>query len=302
MDAVRRQTYIVNPLAAQRGRYRSRSLVSRLQQAAPRAEILVSAGPGDARRLAEARRDAPDRVVVAVGGDGTVHEVGGGLVGGSAAFGVLPAGSGNDFAAMVRVPDAIEQAPSFFADIAIRTCDVGAIRCIGDDGQIHEDVVLNSVGLGFEGRVAARAQRLGRIPGHLRYLLSVLLELPGFRSPSMDILMDDEAIETRQFLIAVGNGRRSGGGFVLNPQARVDDGWLDVCRADALPVHRLLRILPSVFNGRHGNHQGIHLSRCRRLELSADQLQAVHVDGEMLSLSARRVSIKILPGALPLAG
>ena len=302
MEAARRQTYIVNPLAAQRGRYRSRSLVARLRRAAPLAEILVSAGPGDARRLAAERRDGPDRVVVAVGGDGTVHEVGSGLVGGSASFGVLPAGSGNDFASMIRVPETLEQAPEFFANISIRVCDVGAICTIDEDGEVREDMVLNSVGLGFEGRVAARAQRLGRVPGRLRYLLAVLLELPGFRPPAMQIRMDDDEIQAPQFLIAVGNGCRSGGGFVLNPQAQIDDGWLDVCRADALPLYRLLRILPSVFHGEHGDYDGIHQSRCRRFELAIDTPQAVHVDGEILSLNACQVSLKLLPDALRLAG
>lgn len=299
---MRSQTYILNPRAGRRGRHRCRLLTEYLRRTAPRAEVLQTVTSGEAGQLAAARRDDAGRVVIAVGGDGTVHEVGCGLVGGAAALGVLPVGSGNDFASMVQVPAAVEQAPDFFDRVPLRRCDVGRVEWGDADGVTDQAHFLNSLGLAFEGRVAARARRFGWVPGRLRYLCALLAELPGFRAPQLEMTFADQDVATRQFLVAIGNGRRAGGGFLLNPCAELDDGLLDVCRADALPLYRLLGILPSVFRGHHGRHAGVHQARCRELQLRASPSTTLHADGEILSDSLVHLRVCVVPGALLLAG
>lgn len=300
--SARTQTYILNPIAGRRGRAHRDALIQDLRRAAPAAEILQTRARGEAQALARARRDQPDRVVIAVGGDGTVHEVASGLVGGSAALGVLPTGSGNDFASMLAVPADIGTAPDFFAAQPVRACDAGAVEWVDAEGQSGLACFINSLGLGFEGAAAARAERLARVPGFLRYLLAVVLELPGYRCSRMRLELDSSRLEQRQFLLALGNGRRAGGGFVLNPGASIDDGWLDVCRADDLPLHRLLYILPSVFDGGHVGHAGVHTARCRILHVHCDPPTPVHADGEILTRAASSLSARILPGSLRVAG
>ncbi|TVS10163.1 MAG: hypothetical protein EA419_11340 [Wenzhouxiangella sp.] len=252
--------------------------------------------------MAAARRGQGNRVVVAVGGDGTVHEVGSGLVGGAAALGVLPVGSGNDFASMVAVPTGVQWASTFFASAPIRACDAGVAEWTNADGGVGRATFINSLGLGFEGAVAARAEALARLRGPWRYLLAVAIELPGYRAPCMRLDIEGRRFEGRQLLLAIGNGRRAGGGFLLNPRARIDDGWLDICRADDLPLHRLLGILPSVFRGTHGRHAGIHHQRCRQLTLASAAPTAVHLDGEVVTRSAVELVVTIQPGQLRVAG
>jgi len=298
----RRQTYILNPVAGRRGRRHQRALLETLAAAGPGVEVLRTGKRGEAEALARARRDDGDRVVIAVGGDGTVHEVASGLVGGAAALGVLPVGSGNDFASMVAVPESSGQALDFFARQPIRACDVGSVEWIDADGRRGQRWFVNGLGLGFEGMAAARAERLARVPGFLRYLLAVALELPAYRAPLMQLELDGVRSEGRQFLLAVGNGRRAGGGFLLNPDACIDDGWLNVCRVDDMPLHRLLRILPSVFRGGHVAYAGIHTAHCARLELDCQPATAAHADGEILTLGAVRLSVRLVPGGLRLAG
>ena len=299
---VRSQTYILNPIAGRRRQRRREALIECLRRAASDAEILETGARGEAQALARGRRDDPDRVVIAVGGDGTVHEVGGGLIGAAAAFGVLPTGSGNDFASMIATPADADDAPAFFANHPLRHCDAGLVEWVDDRGRSGRAAFINSLGLGIEGAIAGRAESLSRIPGFLRYLLAVSLELPGYRPPRLKLEQDGERIEQRQLLLSVGNGRRAGGGFLLHPNARIDDGWLELCRADVLPLHRLLRILPSVFRGRHGRFDGIHAGRCRSLRVSSDPPTPLHADGEMLSLAAVEVSASLSPGGLRLVG
>lgn len=302
MASGRRQTYILNPVAGRRGRRHQAALLETLATAGDNVEVLRTGQRGEAETLARARRDDGDRVVIAVGGDGTVHEVASGLVGGAAAMGVLPVGSGNDFASMVAVPESPQRAPEFFARQSIRACDVGSVEWMDAHGHGGQRWFINSLGLAFEGAAAERAERLARVPGFLRYLLAVALELPAYRAPLMQLELDGVRLEARQFLLAVGNGRRAGGGFVLNPDACIDDGWLDVCRADDLPLHRLLRILPSVFRGGHVAYAGVHTARCKRLEIECQPATAVHADGEILTLGAVRLSVRVVPGGLRLAG
>ena len=298
----RSQTYILNPIAGRRGQRRREALIECLRRAAPDAEILQTGARGEAEALARARREDPGRVVIAVGGDGTVHEVGSGLIGAAAAFGVLPTGSGNDFASMIATPADADDAPAFFASRPVRHCDAGLVEWVDDRGRSGRAAFINSLGLGIEGAIAGRAERLSRIPGFLRYLLAVSLELPGYRPPRLKLEQDGERIEQRQLLLSVGNGRRAGGGFLLHPDARIDDGWLELCRADVLPLHRLLRILPSVLSGRHLRFDGIHVGRCRSLRVSSDPPTPVHADGEMLSRAAVDVTVSVTPSGLRLVG
>lgn len=221
-DAPRRLTYIINPAAG--GRSCSR-LIGALGRVAPHAEILVSAARGKAAELARARRDDPGRVIVAVGGDGTVHEVGGALVGAAAALGVLPAGTGNDFAAQLAVPERIEQSGEFFDQQPIRRCDAGRIEWLD-----------------------------------------------------------------------------AGGGFLLHPQACIDDGLLDLCRADRLSIRRQLRILPRLFDGSHAACSGVHVGRCTSLKITSDPPSPIHADGEILTEAAVEIKIGILAAGLRVAG
>lgn len=296
------QTYILNPNAGRRGRRQRNRLIERLHRAAPEAEILQTTRRGEAEILARARCDDPTRVVIAVGGDGTVHEVGSALVGAAAALGVLPTGSGNDFASMVRVPEDMDRAAEFFASQPIRRCDAGRVEWVNADGSRGTAAFINGLGLGFEGAVAARAETLSRVPGLLRYLLAVASELPGYRSAQMTLGCESDHWDARQFLVAVGNGRRAGGGFLLNPEAVIDDGWLDLCRADDLPLHRLLRILPRVFTGGHLGCEGVHAGRCRRLHVTSVPPTPVHADGEVLTRDAVELTVSIAAASLRLVG
>ncbi len=263
---------------------------------------MLTSAPGDAERFARERSMEADRVVVAIGGDGTVHEVARGLVGGRAAMAVLPQGSGNDFARMIRSPLGIEQALAWWSAAAPRGCDVGQVRLQTRSGRLVESHFINSLGIGFEADVAARAGRARVFRGFSRYLIAALIHLTRFRAPHMSLRWNDQHWSGPQFLIALGNGRSAGGGFLLTPEAEIDDGLLDLCRADDLPLHRLLRILPSVMRGTHARFDGVHSDRLARISIDCPEGCGLHADGEGLASDAIRIEVSLLPGALRLLG
>jgi YegS/Rv2252/BmrU family lipid kinase len=298
----RRFSYLINPVAGGHRDRRDHPLVESLRTRQPGAEVLLSSAPGDARRLAHERAMDADTVVVAVGGDGTVHEVAEGLVGGRAAMAVLPWGSGNDFARMLDSPSQLDAALAWWAQAEPRPCDVGQVRLATRSGRHVQAHFINSLGIGFEADVALRAGRARLLRGFSRYLIAALIHLLYFRPPRMHLRYNDKVIDAPQFLIALGNGRSAGGGFLLTPEARIDDGLLDLCRADDLPLHRLLRILPSVLRGRHGRFDGVHSDRLQSISIDCPEGCGLHADGEHLACDAIRIEVSVLPGALQLVG
>jgi YegS/Rv2252/BmrU family lipid kinase len=295
-------SFIVNPVSGNRRRRRDQNFIERRVRACPNAEWLPTQQPGDARALARARRMRPDRVVVAVGGDGTVHDVARGLIGGRALLGVLPLGSGNDFARMLEHPRRAAEMLDWLCAAEPRLFDVGRIRLTETQGSTTEHHFINSLGIGFEAEVAQRASRVRWLRGVARYLVAAVLELPGYRAPLMALSFNDQQLEQRQFLVALGNGRWAGGGFQLSPKARIDDGLLELTRADDLPLWRLLTILPRVFSGSHLDCRGIHADRVERIRIDCPEGCRVHGDGEILARRATSIDITVLPGALRVLG
>ena len=305
-------TFVLNPVAGgYRGR-REHPLLARIQAMAPDAECLVTSREGDAQTLAHERAGDANRVVVAVGGDGTVHEVACGLVSGQlvseqlvsapAAMAVLPLGSGNDFARMLHSPPSLEAALPWWANARTRRCDIGQVRITTQSGKVINSHFINSLGIGFEADVAERAGRARYLKGFSRYLFAALVHLFRFRAPAMTLRWNDQTTTSRQFLIALGNGRCAGGGFMLTPEAEIDDGQLEMCRADDLPIYRLLRILPSVMRGNHTRFQGVHADQLNRISIECPGGCGLHADGESLARNATRIEVSVLPGALRLLG
>jgi len=291
-------SFIVNPVAGGRA-HRSRGrLLDDLGSRFPAAECLLTSARGEAEALARQRSQLADHVVVAVGGDGTVSEVARGLVGGSAAMAVLPFGSGNDFARMLGVPRQYDRALERLARARPAVCDVGQVRVEHGDGEATQHHFVNSLGLGFEALVADSAARARVFKGFWRYLAAALRHLPFYRSPTMTLRYGEAVISEPQFLVALGNGRWAGGGFMLTPRAELDDGWLELTRADALPLWRLLTILPRVFSGRHLGCRGVHADRVRAIGIDCPEGCMIHADGEVIARSARRVEVTLLPAAL----
>ena len=290
---------IANPHA---NRGRCAALLPRLTNTLTRLgipfDLSLTEAPGQATELA--RQAALDgyRRVVAVGGDGTCHEVVNGLfaagVEETPRLGVIPTGSGNDFAHALGVPSDVEGACAVLKEGAPCPVDLGRVTVDG-----HSRLFANNVGLGFDGEVVVDLQKARRLRGFLMYLWSVFRVIAYGRWPyQMTVEMGGTTFTQAVTLITVANGTRSGGGFLLTPSARVDDGRLDVCYADGLSKGGVLGLLPRTLNGSHVTHPAVTMATARRLRVTVPQGAPAHIDGEVLCEAGREFTFEVLPGRL----
>ena len=280
--------FIVNPVA---GRGRSLKAMEAagevLDQTGHTYHIHRSSRPREATSLAAQAAGEGMDLVVAVGGDGTVCEVGRGLIRTNTALGVIPAGTGNDYCRCLGIP----QDPTEAAKLLL----TGRARPV--DAMRAGDVVgLNISSVGFDVEVVRRSRRFLWL-GKLSYVAGVFSALLSFKGISLELDMDGERREGAYFLLAAGKGTDYGGGMRVLPNARVDSGMLDVCLVEPAGLWTVLRFLPSFIKGRHVGNKIVHMGRVRRVEIISPGAMTLNVDGEIVQ-AGERVVLEVLPRAL----
>lgn len=295
-----RFTFILNPIAGKGSGRRIRDNVDRiLKQRTSDFELLETRGPGDATEIA---RHSSSPIVVAVGGDGTIHEVANGIIGSQKVLGVIPVGSGNDFIKSVGVPKDLSQSISTILLGKTTTIDVGRVEveAHGSNQQSNSSAsfFVNGLGIGFDAAVAEQSRHVSIVSGSLVYLVAVLQTLGRYRSPQFFISIDGKESTSRNLLIALGNGKCAGGGFYLTPDAKVDDGILDICLIKELSTLGILRLMPRVLKGKHREEPCVRFEKGQHISITASSRVSVHSDGEILSADITRLQIDVVPKAL----
>jgi len=270
--------------------------------------------PGEAIELATRACEEGYDVIAAAGGDGTAQEVINGLLAsqggrssqetGGATLGLIPTGSGNDFAWMMGVAPGARRTRDLAAiQVAVqkilagktRVIDLGRV-CDGSDRCRYFD---NSVGIGFEGIVTIESRRITWVRGFLMYTLAVLKTmLWHYRAPHTVVELDDERIERPLMMISIANGRRAGGGFYVAPQAVIDDGLLDICIVEQVSRLEMLQLILLFMNGTQATNPHVKMARAQRVTVRCDKGHAVHADGEIVATSAALLAMEILPHKL----
>ena len=264
--------------------------------------IVRTTHPGHATEAARDALLAGERYLVAVGGDGTVHEVVNGMIqdgrpiAPDAVLGVVAAGSGCDFVRSFGLPGDAAQAARHLAGDRVRAIDVGSVTCYdGDCEKTRYFVNIAEAGLG--GAVVARAAGLGRFLGVARYASGFWLTLPGFRPATVRLDADGQAFAWRAFNVVVANCRFYGGGMQISPKSDPGDCLLDVLVMTG-PKSDAFTTLPKVYRGTHLPHRDIAKLRAGRILLDADRPFPVEADGEMLGTTP--ASFGIIPGVIRL--
>jgi YegS/Rv2252/BmrU family lipid kinase len=286
--------FIVNP-AARHGETRKLvPLLERTREGMTEAQIKISAGPRHAFDLARTAQGFSS--IVAVGGDGTAHEVLNGVMehesASRPAFGVVPTGSGNDLAHTLGMSDDLTTAIGQLASGGRVKMDVGTCNGMWFGG---------SVSMGLDARVTVKAVELKTttgLSGLSLYLKSLMYVLRNqYHSHLITVQFDDEEpFETDALIVAVTNGPTYGGGFRITPDSVYDDGLLDVCRIDSIPKAEAFMRLPFVIVGKHTKMRPVHMRRAKRVTVVSEEQLEGQVDGEVMLSSA--YDIGILPQAL----
>lgn len=289
----------INPSAGRGKAKRRLPAISRLlAESGVAVECIASSARGDIeRRIAEAA-DAGHRRIIVAGGDGTIHEAVNGILQSDVPieFGVIPTGTGNDFAGACSIPLHWEHAAALLADRLVS----GAPAVPIDVGRCNGRYFANGAGLGFDATVAAIAARIRWPIGDLVYLVALMRALRGrIETPRLELRFDDRKLEGPVTIAAFCNGPRVGGMFHIAPDAQNNDGVLDLVYAAAVSRPRVLWLLPKLMRGRHLDEPEVNRYALRSCTVVADTPLVAHLDGEIQPPQSR-FEIELLPAAVGL--
>ena len=258
--------------------------------------------PGHAIELAKQAGEEGYDLVVALGGDGTVHEVVNGLMQIDAAhrpaLGVVPIGSGNDFGYINKIPTSPNKAMALALNGEPSRIDLGLMT----DENGRQEYIDNTLGIGLDAIVTIRSHRLPIVRGFMMYLTAVIQTIFLNSKPmKMKIKSEDKEWDKEVFMLVLANGPREGGGFTMTPNARPDDGVLDYMIADNISRLMQFRMIPEFMNGTQERFDEVEIGQFKKISLSSEQPLYIHIDGEIYTSfgsNLRGLSVEIVPNAL----
>jgi YegS/Rv2252/BmrU family lipid kinase len=258
--------------------------------------------PGHAVELAYQAACDGFELVIALGGDGTVHEVINGLMrvpeNQRPKLGIVPVGTGNDFAGTLGIPKQPDVALRHILEGTSQPIDIGMI----EDLHGRREFWNNTIGIGFDAAINYRSRRITLFHGFLIYFLALLQTiLLNFTPFNIKAKIDGREWNDRLLMLTVANGRREGGGFILAPNALQNDGLLDFCAVNTVSRPVMLYTIPFFLKGQQERLKYVHMGQFKQLELSSDSPLIVHSDGEIfagLGSTVQQLKIQIIPSAL----
>jgi diacylglycerol kinase (ATP) len=296
-----RETFfaIVNPAA---GGGRSAKLagpaIARVRERGLRVDVIASTGPGQAVDLAREAFNQGYRRFIAVGGDGTAHEILNGVFahGGAStriSLGLLPLGTGNSFLRDFAQQNGSEAALQ--ALLENRTRPVDLLRLMHSRGEIY---AFNLFSMGFTADVAALTNRHFKPLGPVGYLLGVFVRVAQLHRRAFPLRCDDDKDwdERRCLFLTFNNSKYTGGSMLIAPQSDPTDGLIEFVRWGPIGRMGLLRMLPKLYDGTHIQHPLASRRAVHHVEFNLPSPIDVMIDGEIAKLEVR--SLDIIPGAV----
>jgi diacylglycerol kinase (ATP) len=289
---------IVNPAA---GGGRSAKLAGtelrRLKAKGLRVDAIASMAPGHAVQLAREAYDQGYRRFLAVGGDGTAHEIINGIFSREGQterveLGFLPLGTGNSFLRDFTDKGAESSVEALLAG---RKRRVDVLRLRHASGTIYS---FNLISVGFTADVGALANRRFKSFGHLGYLLGVFVRVVQLKRRAFKLRCDDNAAwdERRCLFLTFNNSKFTGGTMMIAPTADPSSGYIEFVRWGPIGRLGLLKMLPRLYDGTHTQHPLSETRRVKRVEFSLDAPVDVMIDGEIVTVNLQ--TLDILPGAM----
>ena len=293
----KRWFFIVNSTAG-RGRTGKKisKLVTSINEHKLDFEIELTKAPQHAIQLAKDAINKGFHNIISVGGDGTLNEVVNGvMLSGKAEevnVGIIPEGGGNDFATSLNLSSNINKAVNTLQKFNVKKIDVG---------KIEDRYFINALGMGFDARAAQISNKIKHLNGLPRYLLAVIKALVALKPFEAEVKLDNYTYNSPFLLIAIGNGKYIGGGFLLTPEAIVDDGFLDICFIKTITRRRILSLLPSAIKGKHLKEPEVDLKQSKTIEVITKTPLPFYTDGELPELKdPLHFKIELLPKKLNL--
>jgi YegS/Rv2252/BmrU family lipid kinase len=260
-------------------------------------ETLFSERPGHLIELARSAADGGATLVVAVGGDGTLNEVVNGIAGRGVDLAVIPLGTGMDFGRTYGIPTKFEDAVRVALEGTPRTIDAGRVAYRTWGGDDAERWFANVGSVGMSGAVAQRANGMSKaLGGKLTFFYALTRVFFEWENTEVTVTFDGGERRGRMHDVIVANGVWHGGGMMLAPDARPDDGAFDVVLIGDVSKVDFVTTAPKLYKGKHVGHPKIEIIRTRRVQVDAAEHLPIEVEGEQVGTTP--AAFEVVPGAL----
>ena len=289
--------FIINPEAGKGKEYKTYQKIKPfISSNSIPSTVFQTNAPRHAIEIAKKSSEKFDRIII-VSGDGTLNEVINGLdLGKNILCGLLPVGSGNDFARSLTLSKDIYKLLNVYysENPPFIRSNIGNVEVQSDNNKnILSTRFINSLGIGFDAHVAYLNQNSKVLSGTASYIVAIIKALVDFKSVKFSGTIDEQNISSESLFIAVGNGKTIGGGLYLTPDALLDDNLLDLSTVDKISRITLLRLLPLALINRLASRPELNMYKFKQATINLDTPYFVHTDGEIISSTANKVMVSI---------
>lgn len=270
--------FIINPIA---GKNRKKDITPIIKNKMDNTDyeyiIVHTKNIDDARIMTKQYLEDKYGIIVGVGGDGTIREVASGIKEmDRGILGIIPMGTGNDLARTLDIP--------LKPNEALEKIIKGKIKKI-NMGKVESNIFLNVASIGFDAEIVKNTRIFkGIFKGKLAYTMGILRTLLIFKSKNVSIEYNNIKRNEKILLMAVANGNYYGGGMKITPEAKIDDGQLDICIIKDISRLKLLFLFPSVYNGKHGKYKKyVEFIRVESLKVYLEKEAFLNIDGDIIN-------------------
>jgi YegS/Rv2252/BmrU family lipid kinase len=297
-SATEHAVFLVNP-ASDNGKTGKRwpELARRASALGLNGEALFSERPGHLIELAQQAVDSGAKLVIAVGGDGTLNEVVNGIAGRDVDLATIPLGTGMDFVRTYGIPTRFDDAVRVALLGRTRTIDAGRVRFQTWAGEPAERWFANVGSVGMSGAVAQRANGMSKaLGGKVTFFYALTRVFLEWDNTEVTVRAGDTERRGRMHDVIVANGKWHGGGMKLAPDAAPDDGLFEVVLIGDVSKVDFLTTAPKIYKGAHVRHPKVEVLRAASVEVDAPETLPIELDGEQVGTTP--VTFEVVAGAL----
>lgn len=295
---------VVNPSAAGGATMRRwPDVCERLEKAIGKFDYEFTNAEGVATLLSNDAVKKGYEKIISVGGDGTLHEVvqglfdESGLINSEIIIGMLPFGSGADFAKALKISNTIDEAIEVLSGEDTKKIDLGRVDFKDHRGEKGRRYLINMADVGLGGVVVDKVNSSSKIlGGFATYLISSLISFFSYEPKRVKIKADEKEFEQIVTTVLVNNGAYCGSGMHIAPEAEIDDGYFDVVIIEEISKRNLISFLPKLYSGKLLSQPGVKHLKAKKISVESDEDILINLDGEQPGTTP--VTFEILPSIL----
>lgn len=280
--------FIINPISGGKEKQKIPALIDRyLDRSKFNANFSFTSYIGHAAEIAEEAANKNFDIIVAVGGDGTINEIAGKIMGQQKILGIIPFGSGNGLARALNIPMNVKKAINIINALHITAIDAATL---------NHKYFFNMAGIGFDAHISAAF--VGNKTRGLRgYLQMVLKEIKSYTPESYEITIDGTSYQRDAFILSVANSSQYGNDVHISPKSTLDDGVLEVCIVKPLTWYKLPVLAYEMLRSKTHRSKWVEIISGKQIRIVRTKENAIHIDGEPFFMG-KNIEIEIIPKAL----